>query len=261
MEVLGTCSDAGCHPQARLRARSRFEGQARGRTASVALRTPSLVNRYYDPTTGLFLTQDPMVDETGQAYSYAGDDPVNESDPSGLSVTDPGFVAQVKRQEQQLPSTPSVNCGPNFDHTGICPGHPQYDYDYGASGLCVGAGFATPFGGAIGTICVVVGDGQIGLTETGAAGTSVRGYFGDVGVSGFDSSDTCNLKDLGGPFHGGGVSTGVTPLGGSYASGKSASGPVDIFGLGLGYGAGEWRGTTETATQVLGESNVSSCGC
>jgi hypothetical protein len=27
-----------------------------------------------------------MVDETGQAYAYAGDDPVNESDPSGMAA-------------------------------------------------------------------------------------------------------------------------------------------------------------------------------
>jgi RHS repeat-associated protein len=43
-----------------------------------------LVNRYYDPATAQFVTVDPLVDETGQAFSYAGDDPVNASDPSGL---------------------------------------------------------------------------------------------------------------------------------------------------------------------------------
>jgi RHS repeat-associated protein len=42
-----------------------------------------LINRYYDPTTGQFLTVDPLVDETGQAYAYVGDEPVNRSDPSG----------------------------------------------------------------------------------------------------------------------------------------------------------------------------------
>ena len=94
MEVLGTCSDAGCHPRARLRARSRFEGQARGRTASAALRTPSLVNHYYDPATGQFLTVDPLVDQTGQAYSYANDDPVNGEDPLGLYPGE-GFVNRV----------------------------------------------------------------------------------------------------------------------------------------------------------------------
>jgi hypothetical protein len=42
------------------------------------------VGRYYDPTTGQFLTVDPMVEETGQPYAYTGDDPVNETDPLGL---------------------------------------------------------------------------------------------------------------------------------------------------------------------------------
>ncbi|MCU1489438.1 MAG: type secretion protein Rhs, partial [Acidimicrobiaceae bacterium] len=45
-----------------------------------------LINRYYDPGTGQFLTVDPMVDQTGQAYAYTGDDPVNGVDPLGLSV-------------------------------------------------------------------------------------------------------------------------------------------------------------------------------
>jgi RHS repeat-associated protein len=40
--------------------------------------------RYYDPTTGQFLTVDPLVAETEQAYSYAGDDPINVTDPTGL---------------------------------------------------------------------------------------------------------------------------------------------------------------------------------
>ncbi len=51
----------------------------------------SLINRYYDPSTAQFLSIDPLVAETGQPYQYAGDDPVNGSDPSG----DDGRVPQV----------------------------------------------------------------------------------------------------------------------------------------------------------------------
>ncbi|HUC03956.1 MAG TPA: RHS repeat-associated core domain-containing protein, partial [Acidimicrobiales bacterium] len=43
-----------------------------------------LVNRYYDPATGQFLSVDSLVDETGQPYAYTGDDPVNGVDPLGL---------------------------------------------------------------------------------------------------------------------------------------------------------------------------------
>jgi RHS repeat-associated protein len=43
-----------------------------------------LVNRYYDPATAQFITQDPIVAVTGEPYQYANDDPLNGSDPSGL---------------------------------------------------------------------------------------------------------------------------------------------------------------------------------
>ena len=47
------------------------------------------VHRYYDPLTGQFLSVDPMVQQTGEPYSYAGGDPVNGSDPSGESPSFP----------------------------------------------------------------------------------------------------------------------------------------------------------------------------
>ena len=42
-----------------------------------------LVHRYYDPTTGQFLSVDPDLSMTNQAYEYADDDPVNNVDPTG----------------------------------------------------------------------------------------------------------------------------------------------------------------------------------
>jgi len=42
-----------------------------------------LIHRYYDPTTGQFLSVDPDISTTNQAYDYTGDDPVNATDPSG----------------------------------------------------------------------------------------------------------------------------------------------------------------------------------
>jgi hypothetical protein len=58
----------------------------RGRTAK-PLPAPSaitLVGRYYDPSTGQFITVDPLVDQTGQPYAYTAGDPVNASDPNGM---------------------------------------------------------------------------------------------------------------------------------------------------------------------------------
>jgi RHS repeat-associated protein len=50
--------------------------------------------RYYDPTTGQFLTRDPIADLTRQPYAYAANNPVNYIDPLGLAPWDPikGFL-------------------------------------------------------------------------------------------------------------------------------------------------------------------------
>jgi RHS repeat-associated protein len=67
--------------------------------------------RYYDPTTARFLTRDPLVSITREAYAYVGGSPLNAVDPSGLFsfgdvvravaspvVTAVGAAAQVVRQ-------------------------------------------------------------------------------------------------------------------------------------------------------------------
>ena len=48
-----------------------------------------VVGRYYDPATGLFLDVDPKVQETQQTYSYASDNPVTNTDPSGTAAKEP----------------------------------------------------------------------------------------------------------------------------------------------------------------------------
>jgi RHS repeat-associated protein len=53
-----------------------------------------LIDRYYDPTTGQFLSVDPLVAATGQPYAYANGNPVSNSDPTGLSF-DPGAGANA----------------------------------------------------------------------------------------------------------------------------------------------------------------------
>jgi RHS repeat-associated protein len=42
-----------------------------------------LINRYYDPQTGQFLSVDPQLSQTQSPYSYGDDDPVDNTDPTG----------------------------------------------------------------------------------------------------------------------------------------------------------------------------------
>ena len=53
-------------------------------TAVDVLDRAALINRYYDPATGQFLTVDPAVGVTGSAYGYVSDNPTNGTDPTGL---------------------------------------------------------------------------------------------------------------------------------------------------------------------------------
>ena len=48
--------------------------------------------RYYDPTTGQLTSRDPLEAVTRQPYTYAADNPLNGSDPSGLFCVDPTGV-------------------------------------------------------------------------------------------------------------------------------------------------------------------------
>ena len=51
---------------------------------SLGIRSNSVIGRYYDPATGQFLSVDPLVAQTQQAYVYVEDDPVNAIAPTGL---------------------------------------------------------------------------------------------------------------------------------------------------------------------------------
>ncbi len=70
--------------------------------------------RVYDPATGQFLTVDPEVGTTRAPYYYAGDNPLNEADPTGLGnwlnlgIPSPGEVAEslnpIKYYEEEIES-------------------------------------------------------------------------------------------------------------------------------------------------------------
>jgi len=75
-----------------------------GELQDAATGLQNLRARTYNPMTGQFLTRDPLEQQTGQAYLYAGGDPVNGSDPSG----------QCMVRRVTLPGGGSGTCTPSF---------------------------------------------------------------------------------------------------------------------------------------------------
>jgi hypothetical protein len=64
-----------------------LQRRSSGRLCTTKVRSDArgaCVARYYDPSTGQFLSIDPAVALTAAPYSYVGDDPLNGVDPSGL---------------------------------------------------------------------------------------------------------------------------------------------------------------------------------
>jgi RHS repeat-associated protein len=78
-----------------------------------------LIHRYYDPATGQFLNRDPLVGLTHAPYAYVGDNPVNNTDPTGLIPRGPGGSCTWGNGQ---PAPPSL-CSPP---PGYGPETPEY---------------------------------------------------------------------------------------------------------------------------------------
>jgi RHS repeat-associated protein len=95
-----------------------------------------LEHRDYDPTTGVFITVDPLVASTGDPYSYAAGNPTTLSDPNGLepcpktgcSADDSGGRAPCARSAYSdpmatgacVPNSASYNAMLKYDEWSAC---------------------------------------------------------------------------------------------------------------------------------------------
>jgi hypothetical protein len=145
--------------------------------------------RFYESQTGGFTTRDPMFSQTDQAYAYAGGDPVNASDPSGMN--DSGTIDIIRTESVDLLRT-ECQQDPQAAVCGNCPSGVSglecaiatYDPGYAAV-----AGFGTEIqeaesGCSFWTSFKYGLEGTAGLVGTGAvAGGAVEfgsGAIGDI---------------------------------------------------------------------------------
>lgn len=92
--VVGTAAfSAYGVPAARTGVESRFgfAGEYADRSGLIYLRA-----RYYDPSTAQFITLDPLVDATRDAYGYADGNPLNRIDPSGTCAEGFGWACSTE---------------------------------------------------------------------------------------------------------------------------------------------------------------------
>jgi RHS repeat-associated protein len=139
-----------------------------------------LVNRYYDPSTDRFISVDPLVSATGQPFSYADDDPVNGSDPSGLWGWNPFADAeQVVHDQESFADTVRHDAAATGDWVAT---HPQVAVGIGLGvvavatgglGLAALAGYASVSAITVGAVSVAAG--------TGAALLDYPACFGHTG--------------------------------------------------------------------------------
>ena len=217
--------------------RSTWVGNAgRHRTYCAGAGRHYLIGRYYDPQTGQFLSVDPKVQATEQAYIYVGDNPVNASDPSGQGSQ--CYNSNPKKQEECIAKQNAEWVAANK----ACPS----GY-YNSEGRCY-----TPAATAAGMPCPdVAADGMTCLSAAwnannpfaGAPNGYVKicgvGLFGGVGVclAFADNGDVYIAPEVGVGTPGVTISSGVVNVcssssllgGGSYDVGATP------FGIGGGW--------------------------
>jgi len=130
-----------------------------------------VIDRYYDPSTDQFLSVDPLVAKTGQPYAFTGDDPLNETDPLGLSA--PSKEDMIYNQETTAfaaycAGTHNRGRRADFNGSGSHCGQRWYQ----SKSLGVAADIAT------GTACALAGGATAGVV----AAVCLGGAAADAGV-------------------------------------------------------------------------------
>ncbi len=197
--------------------------------------------RYYDSSTGQFLTVDPEVATTMEPYAYAQEDPVNTTDPTGdcgidiFQSCDPRCPASVQ------PLGP-WQCAAAYGVVRLVKGE-------GASGLCSDLTGSLVFHVKGVQKCVVYSDEGTAVLTTTFNGYGPYIFSGGVSVF---AGNTDNLSAYGGPFSAS-VYTLDVYFGTTFSFSSAHGVTADTVGLSGGT-PGMWWGTTTTSVQWLRRS-------
>lgn len=95
--------------------------------------------RFYDPSTGQFMSRDPIASLTRAPYVYAGDNPTNMVDPSGLCGIDPGDwlenINPISEENCAYQGAEELNDATGIDLPGILSSPPVVNVV--AGGICL----------------------------------------------------------------------------------------------------------------------------
>ncbi len=219
--------------------------------------------RDYDPAIGTFTSQDPSGFDGGTSnlYSYAGEDPVNFTDPSGL-IPRRHRPSRIGRGRGTAPTPPpsmfmfSVTAGGGSSPPPPAPTPPQGDTSGNrqsgnggdGGGACTTVSISVVLAFEITSCSETLPNGQPYSTTSEGVGISTPGVSVEGGAN--ETYNVTNPQEVGG----GGVSCSVG--GGEGLEGGvsySQSSGVESAGVDTGYGAGPlpvYAGCYGTLTQV-----------
>jgi RHS repeat-associated protein len=185
-----------------------------------------LINRYYNPTDGQFLTLDPALTTTGQPYTYTNDNPVNRTDSVGLFGC--GFLSSACHVAVTV-----------WNETGGMLVHEAATHPLETIGLVAGAIAAVTGVGALADVGIA-SLFTAEATETISFAAGVVASLSDLpGCILGGEALSCVGAVTGGVAAGlGGVAAGLDRLFGDAA--ETASGLLNAKGYSIGVGAGGW---------------------
>jgi len=188
--------------------------------------------RYYEPSTGLFLTKDRLARGTVSAYAYASGSPQNFTDPSGECTVGSGGSSWL--------IIGGYDVGQHLCNGGDAAADIRNVRPHGTFTFCENFQVQLGIGGGVASQCYAysVGTGLSATTNTDGMGLGL-GDSAMFGVS-VNFYNTDRINDLGGLFYfqnaGVGVPADGVPLAGAVQSETNANGSVSGGGISFGVG-------------------------